>query len=105
MTAHDLYTGWSPDATVTESEVLAGASSSTDTVTIPNATGGQFHWIWRADADGGDPTEVHVAGGGNGRNGYGPASALTVDGTPGQLIVSVGQQNANLLSGETLRVV
>ena len=105
VTAHDLFTGWSPDTTVTESEVLAGASSSTDTVTIPNATGGQYHWIWRADADGGDPTEVHVAGGGNGRNGYGVAMALTVDGDAGQLIVSVIQQNADFLSGETLRVV
>ena len=105
MSANDLYTGWSTDATVTESEVLAGASSTTNTVTIPNATGAQYHWIWRADADGGDPSEVHVAGGGNGRNGYGPASALTVDGVAGQLIVSGVRQNADLLSGETLRVV
>ena len=105
VTAHDLYTGFSPDATVTEAEVLAGASSSTDTVTIPSASGLQFHWIWRADADGGDPTEVHIAGGGNGRNGYGAAIALTVDAVPGQLIVTVVVSNADLLSDSLLRVV
>ena len=104
-TAHDLWAGFSADTTVTESEVLAGASSDTNSVIVPTGTGSLYLFIWRADADGGDPTEVHIAGGGNQRNVFGTASALTVSGVAGQLIVSVNTFNADLTSGETLRVV
>ena len=102
---HDLYVGWSPDTTVTESEVLAGQDSDTASAVIPTATGSQFLWVWRSDTDGGDPTEVHIAGGGNQRNIFEAATALTVSGNAGQLIVSAVLQNAGLLSGETVRVV
>ena len=71
QTTHDLWAAWSLDATFTESEVLAGSSSDTDEVIVPNATGGLYLGIWRSDADGGAPTEVHIAGGGNQRNGMG----------------------------------
>ena len=102
---HDLYVGWSADTAVTESEVLAGQESDTASVVIPTATGSQYLWVWRSDTDGGDPTEVHISGGGNQRNIFGAATALTVDGNAGQVIVSAVLQNAGLLSGETVRVV
>ena len=105
VTTHELWAGWSADTTVTATEVLAGASSDTDTVTLPNATGSQYLWVWRADDDGGDPTEVHIAGGGNQRNLFGTATALTVDSVPGQLIVTVTTANADFLSAENLRIV
>ena len=104
-TAHDLYAGWSADSNVTATEVLAGASSDTDTVTLPNATGSQYLFVWRADDDGGDPTEVHISSGGNQRNLFGTATALTVDSVPGQLIVTVTTANADFLSAENLRIV
>lgn len=103
-TAHDLIVGWSADANISNAEITAGASSSTNSVVIPTATGNQHLFVWRADADGGNPTEVHIAGGGNSRNIFGTATARMVGGTEGQLIVSVGTQNAAVLSGETLRV-
>ena len=104
-TDHELWVGWSADATVSEAEVLAGSSSDTNTATIPTATGNQYLFVWRANADGGDPTEVHISGGGNQRNTFGTATALQVDGVDGQLIVSVTTQNAGLLSSESVRVV
>ena len=104
-TDHDLWVGWSADTTITESEVLAGASSDTNTATIPTETGTPYLFIWRANADGGDPTEVHISGGGNQRNTFGTATALQVDGVDGQVIVSVTTQNASLLSQESVRVV
>ena len=102
---HNLWAGWSADTTVTATEVLAGASSDSDTVTLPAASGSMYQWIWRSDTDGGDPSEVHIAGGGNQRNLFGVATALTVDGVAGQLIVTITTANADLLSGEELRVV
>ena len=104
-TTHALYVGWSVDTTVDAAEVLAGAESDTSSVTIPTDTGSLYLFVWRSDTDGGDPTEVHIAGGGNARNTFGPASALTAGGVDGQLIVTVGTLNAGVNSGETLRVV
>ena len=104
-TAHDLYAGWSTDTTVTAAEVLLGADTDTDTLTLPTGTGNQYLWVWRADEDGGDPSEVHIAGGGNQRNTFGPASALTVSSIAGQLIVTITTQNVSLLGGESIRVV
>ena len=104
VTSHDLIVGWSADTTITETEVLAGATSDTNTITIPNAgTGGQYLFIWRADADGGDPTEVHIAGRGNSRNTYWTCFARTVDSIPGQLICFGGAANVlGCLKAETL---
>ena len=104
-TTHSLYVGWSVDTAVDAAEVLAGAESDTSSVTIPTDTGSLYLFVWRSDTDGGDPTEVHIAGGGNARNTFGPASALTAGGVDGQLIVTVGTLNAGVNSGETLRVV
>ena len=102
---HDLWVGWSADNAVTEAEVLAGASSDSATATLPTGAGNQFLWVWRSNLDGGDPSEVHIAGSLNLRNTLGPAVALTVSGVAGQLIVSVITQNVGLLGGENLRVV
>ena len=102
---HDLWMGWSADNTVTETEVLAGVSSDTGTATLPLGTGNQFLWVWRSNLDGGDPSEVHIAGGINVRNTLGAAAALTVSGVAGQLIVSVTSQNVGLLGGENVRVL
>ena len=104
-TDHDLWAGWSSDASVDGTEVQTGASSDSNSVTLPISTGNQYMFIWRANADGGDPTEVHISGGGNVRNTFGDASALEVDSVAGQLIISVTTQNAALLGGETVRVV
>ena len=104
-TNHPLYVGWSPDAVVTETEVLAGAETDTDSLRIPTATGGLYLWVWRSDVDGGDPTEVHITGGGDQRNIFVQAVALTVSSVDGQLIVSVQAQNAGLLGGEVIRIV
>ena len=84
---------------------FAGATSATNTIIIPNGTGAQHLFIWRADADGGDPTEVHISGAGNSRNSFTEAVATDVDGTPGQLIVTGGTFNTSLAEGEQLRVV
>ena len=102
---HDLWVGWSTDNTVTETEVLAGVSSDTATATLPTGSGNQFLWVWRSNVDGGDPSEVYIAGGLNVRNTLGAAAALTVSGVAGQIIVSVTSQNVGLLGGENVRVV
>ena len=101
---HDLWVGWSTDNTVTETEVLAGVSSDSATATLPTGTGNQFLWVWRSNLDGGDPSEVYIAGGLNVRNTLGAAGALTVSGVAGQIIVSVTSQNVGLLGGENVRV-
>lgn len=104
----NIVAGWSTDTTVTIGELNVGAAPVlplTDTVVIPNASGNQYLFVWRADADGGDPTEVHVAGGGNQRNVFGVAIPFTYQSVAGQLIISITTQNASLLSAETLRTV
>ena len=103
-TEDNIYVGWSSDTTISAADVLAGASSGTNTATIPTATGNQYLFVWRSDTDGGDPDEVYVGGGGNVRNSFGSTTALTVSSIAGQLIVSVTTQNATLLSGESLTV-
>ena len=101
--AEHIRAGWSADAAVVESEL--GTTSDTDSVVLPAASGFQYLGLWRSDADGGDPTEIHISGGGNARNTFGSASDLAVGGVPGKLVVSVTRQNATLLSGETVRLV
>ena len=105
VTMHDLIVGWSDDTTITDAELAAGATSDTNSITIPDGTGSQFLFVWRSDADGGDPTEVHISGAGNSRTTFGAATPRTVDGTPGQLIVSASTYLTNFAEGETLRVV
>ena len=100
---HSLYVGWSTDDTPEDAEFTA--NSDTHTIDIPTAVGNQYLLIWRSDTDGGDPSEVHISGGGNTRNSFGAAAAYMLNGVAGQVIVSVTTQNAGLLSGETLRVI
>ena len=59
---HDLIVGWSLDSTITDIEI-AGRGDFADKFGNDSSGDRQFHlWIWRADADGGDPSEVHIAG-------------------------------------------
>ena len=102
---HDLICGWSADAAISDAELSAGAMSTTNTVTIPTATGTMYLFIWRADADGGDPMTVTISGGLNVRNTLTAAVARTVDTVPGQLLVGVQAWDAGLNSSETLMVV
>ena len=102
---HNRYAAWSTDDTVVASDLTAGASSMTNTLTAPTATGNQYLGLWRSAADGGDFSEVHISGAGNSRNLFGAASSLTVSGTAGKLIVSVNTFNATLVSGEMIRGV
>ena len=69
---------------------------STNTVIIPLATGTMYLFIWRADADGGDPLTVTISGGLNVRNTLIAAVARTVDSIAGQLLVSVQAWNAGI---------
>ena len=98
-----IRAGWSADTTISDTEL--SATSDTNTVTLGAATGLQYLALWRSDADGGDPTEVHIAGGGNARNTFGAAVDRAFGGVAGKLIVSVARQNASLLSGENVRLV
>ena len=99
-----LRTGWSANASITGTEILAGASATSDRVTIPTATGAQYLFVWRANDDDGDPDELFLAGAGV-RNLFGAAVSRTVDSIGGRLMVSHTTQNAALLSGEMLRAV
>ena len=101
--AQHIRAGWSADAVIAAAEL--SATSPSDSVTLPLASGFQYLALWRSDADGGDPTEVHIAGGGNARNTFGAAVDRAFGGVPGKLIVSVTEQNADLLSGENVRLV
>ena len=102
---HDLIVGWSVDTSISDAELTGGAMSSTDSLTIPDETGAHYMFAWRADDDGGDFTEVHWGGGGNQRNVYGAAVARAVDSIAGQLIITVGAQTAEALSGLVFRGV
>ena len=102
VTSHALYVGWSDDTTPNDAEFTA--NSDTHTVTIPTSTGNRYLIVWRSDLDGGNPAEVHIAGGGNLRNTFGPAAAYTLNGVAGQVIITVLTQNSALLGGEQLRV-
>ena len=101
--AQHIRAGWSADTMIADAEL--SATSATDTVVLGPAVGFNYLALWRSDADGGDPSEVHIAGGGNARNTFGPAVDRTIGGVPGKLIVSVTRQNASLLGGENVRLV
>ena len=103
-TAHNLYAGWSADTSITDMEILAGGVSDTNSVVLPTGTGSLYMFIWRANADGGDPAEVHIAGSGDSRTTFGAATARTLDGVDGVLLVSVNTFNVVLTGGETVRV-
>ena len=105
VTAHDLIAGWSDDTTITDAEITAGATSTTNSVVLPTSTGSFYMFVWRADADGGDPSEVHIGPAGNSRTLFDAAVARAVGGVAGQLLVSVNTFNTTLTGGLTLRVV
>ena len=102
-TERHVLSGWSADQAISRAELTE--SSASNTITMGDANGLNYLVFWRADADGGDPTEVHLAGGGNARNLFGDAVDRAIDGVAGKLIVSVARQNADLLSGELARLV
>ena len=104
VTAHDLIAGWSADTTITDAEITAGATSTTNSVVLPISTGSLYMFVWRADADGGDPSEVHIGAAGNSRTLFETAVARAVGGVAGQLLVSVNTFNTGLTGGETVRV-
>ena len=105
VTAHDLIAGWSADTSISDAEITAGATSDTNSIVLPTETGSFYMFIWRADADGGDPSEVYISGVLNSRNLFATATARIVNSIAGQLIVSVNTFNAALTGGETVRVV
>ena len=105
VTAHDLIAGWSADTSISDAEITAGATSDTNSVVLPTGSGSLYMFIWRADADGGDPSEVHISGVLNSRNLFATATAKIVNSIAGQLIVSVNTFNVALTGGETVRVV
>ena len=99
-----IRAGWSADTSIADAEL--SATSPTNTVRLgTNASGLNYLALWRSDADGGNPTEVHISGGGNARNTFGAATDRTIGGVPGKLIVSATRQNADLLGGELVRLV
>ena len=98
-----IRAGWSDDTTITDAEL--SATSPTDTVTLPAGSGNQYMILWRSDADGGDPTEVHISGGGNSRNLFNPAVNRTINGVAGKLLISANQFNTALAGGEPVRLV
>ena len=104
VTAHDLIAGWSADTTITDAEIAAGATSTTNSVVLPLSTGSFYMFVWRAAADGGDPTEVHIGAAGNSRTLFETAVARAVGGVAGQMLVSVNTFNTGLTGGETVRV-
>ena len=104
VTAHDLIAGWSADTTITDAEITAGATSTTNSVVLPISTGSLYMFVWRADADGGDPSEVHIGAAGNSRTLFETAVARAVGGVAGQMLVSVNTFNTGLTGGETVRV-
>ena len=105
VTAHDLIAGWSADMTITDAEITAGADSATNSVVLPLESGSFYMFVWRADADGGDPSEVHIGPAGDSRTLFGAAVARAVGGVAGQMLVSVNTFNTGLTGGETVRVV
>ena len=105
VTAHDLIAGWSADTTITDAEITAGATSTTNSVVLPISTGSLYMFVWRADADGGDPSEVHIGAAGNSRTLFETAVARAVGGVAGQMLVSVNTFNTGLTGGETVRVI
>lgn len=97
-----LLVGWSADSTAQAAELTAG--STTSSIVIPEATGNQHLILWRADIAGGNPTSVEIGSARSWRNVFGPAMPLIHDEVPGQAIITVYNQDAGLLSGETVSV-
>ena len=108
--AHAIYIGWrTTNAVPTAAQIVQNLSGNANTdsnsVTIPNfgnAVG--YIFIWRADADGGDPTEIHLGSSGNARNGWGTTTDRTISvggvSVPGKVIVSVNTFNVALTEAE-----
>ena len=102
---HDLICGWSPMPLSRMRSSQPAQCPLRIPSLFPTATGTMYLFIWRADADGGDPLQVTISGGLNVRNTLTAAVARTVDTVPGQLLVGVQAWNAGLISSETLMVV
>ena len=102
--AFAIRAGWSVDAVADAAELTA--SSVSNMLTIPDDSGALHLAVWRSDAAGGDPSEVHVAAARGWRGLFGAAVSLEdMNGVPGEVIVTVDAQDADLLSGETLQVI
>lgn len=71
---------------------------------LPPMTGFNHIAIWRSDVDGGDPSVVTIGPGGNARNIFGDPTSRLISGQPGQLIVTINRQNADIIAGEIVRV-
>lgn len=102
---HNLWVGWSPDTDFTDDELGTGDDDHSLPIPAAGSGGGnQYLGIWRSDADGGDPTDIRIAGSQNLRNTFTAAVARAREGTPGQFIRSVTTQNTALLAGDLLTV-
>ena len=102
---HDLICGWSADAAISDEELVGWRNVSDQYRHYSRLeTGTMYLFIWRADADGGDPLTVTISGGLNVRNTLIAAVARTVDSIAGQLLVSVQAWNAGIISSESLMV-
>ena len=100
-----IYVGWASSTSITEADVLIGASTMTDSVRVP-ASGADtgYLFVWRSAADGGNPMHIYlntidwrtayfVTGG-----------ALTVDGHAGYITWTDALQRTAALQGVTVRV-
>ena len=113
---HAIYIGWRiagniPTGGQISTDSPSNANTDTDSVVIPDYAGQTvgYLFIWRSDLDGGDPSEVHISGGGNSRNAWGVAETRTVsiggNNVLGKAIISVNTFNVALANGEILRIV
>lgn len=98
-----IAAGWSNDTIPQAAELTVTGTGSQ--LTIPDGTGSLYLVLWRSDAAGGDPEQVHISGARGWRNLLGGASDLGLSGVAGKAIVSVHRQNAALLSGEPVEIV
>ena len=113
---HAIYIGWRiaeaiPSGGQISTDSPSNANTDTDSVVIPDYAGQTvgYLFIWRSDLDGGDPSEVHISGGGNSRNAWGVAETRTIsiggNNVVGKAIISVNTFNVALASAEILRIV
>lgn len=101
-TIHPVWIGWSSDAVIDNPELTIQSQSGI--LKLPPDTGFKYIAIWRSDVDGGDPSVVHIGPSGNSRSLFGAASTRVINGLNGKLIVTTNRQNADILSGEIVRV-
>ena len=113
---HAIYIGWRvagniPTGGQMSTDIPSNANTDTDSVVIPNYLGQSvgYLFIWRSDADGGDPTEVYIGVSGNSRNAWGTAETRTIsiggNNVVGKAIISVNTFNVSLTYDEVMRIV